>query len=172
MSSGRTRASRRVGSTTSQPVLDAIARTAARVCEARDALIHRVENDALRLVARYGRLRSAREVGATFPIGPGRVGGRAVIDRKTVHVRDVTRAGTRFPDSRADARVTMARTMLATPLMRDGTAVGVASVTIAYEPVWAIGTGKTATPQDAQAIHAVIRRLVAKLYSASVSPRS
>ncbi len=46
-----------------------------------------------------------------------------------------------------------------------------ASVTIAYEPVWAIGTGKTATPQDAQAIHAVIRRLVAKLYSASASEK-
>jgi len=31
---------------------------------------------------------------------------------------------------------------------------------IAYEPVWAIGTGKTATPQDAQAIHAFLRQLV------------
>jgi triosephosphate isomerase len=38
-------------------------------------------------------------------------------------------------------------------------------VTIAYEPVWAIGTGKTATPEDADAVHAFIRRLVAKLYS-------
>jgi triosephosphate isomerase len=46
-----------------------------------------------------------------------------------------------------------------------------AGVTIAYEPVWAIGTGKTATPQDAQVIHAVIRRLAAKLYSAAASQR-
>jgi triosephosphate isomerase len=38
------------------------------------------------------------------------------------------------------------------------------SVTIAYEPVWAIGTGKTATPADAEAIHQVIRRTVAQLY--------
>jgi triosephosphate isomerase len=37
-------------------------------------------------------------------------------------------------------------------------------VTIAYEPVWAIGTGKTATPEDADAIHAHIRRVVAGLY--------
>jgi triosephosphate isomerase len=37
-------------------------------------------------------------------------------------------------------------------------------VTIAYEPVWAIGTGKTATPEDADAIHAFIRKVVADLY--------
>ncbi len=35
-----------------------------------------------------------------------------------------------------------------------------AKVTIAYEPVWAIGTGKTATPQDAQKAHAAIRSFV------------
>lgn len=34
---------------------------------------------------------------------------------------------------------------------------------IAYEPVWAIGTGKTATPQQAQDVHEFIRRSVAKL---------
>jgi triosephosphate isomerase len=33
---------------------------------------------------------------------------------------------------------------------------------IAYEPVWAIGTGKTASPEEAQAVHAGIRSLVAK----------
>ncbi len=38
-------------------------------------------------------------------------------------------------------------------------------VTIAYEPVWAIGTGKTATPADAQAIHKFCRRYIAKLYN-------
>ncbi len=35
---------------------------------------------------------------------------------------------------------------------------------IAYEPVWAIGTGDTATPGDAQAMHATIRRTLADLY--------
>merc|ERR1719411_1890468 len=34
-------------------------------------------------------------------------------------------------------------------------------VVIAYEPVWAIGTGVTATPEDAQATHAGIRKLIA-----------
>ncbi len=37
-------------------------------------------------------------------------------------------------------------------------------VTIAYEPVWAIGTGKNATPEDADAIHAVIRKVLDTLY--------
>jgi triosephosphate isomerase len=43
-------------------------------------------------------------------------------------------------------------------------AAGLAQVTIAYEPVWAIGTGKTATPQDADAVHAYIRKVLAGMY--------
>ncbi len=42
-------------------------------------------------------------------------------------------------------------------------------ITLAYEPVWAIGTGKTATPEDADAAHAFIRSLVAKLYTKGVA---
>jgi len=41
---------------------------------------------------------------------------------------------------------------------------GLDRVVIAYEPVWAIGTGKTATPEDAQDAHAKIRGVVAELY--------
>lgn len=37
-------------------------------------------------------------------------------------------------------------------------------VTIAYEPVWAIGTGKTATPEDADSVHAFCRSVLAELY--------
>jgi triosephosphate isomerase len=37
-------------------------------------------------------------------------------------------------------------------------------VTVAYEPVWAIGTGKTATPQQAQEVHAMLRRLLKDSY--------
>lgn len=48
----------------------------------------------------------------------------------------------------------------------DGIAPGdMARVTIAYEPVWAIGTGMTATPQDAQDAHAKIRALLGSMYS-------
>ena len=42
-------------------------------------------------------------------------------------------------------------------------------ITIAYEPVWAIGTGRTATPEDADAAHAFIRRTVAALYSDDIA---
>jgi triosephosphate isomerase len=43
------------------------------------------------------------------------------------------------------------------------------NIIIAYEPVWAIGTGKTATPQQAQEVHLFIRELVAKKFSSSVA---
>jgi len=44
-------------------------------------------------------------------------------------------------------------------------------VVIAYEPVWAIGTGKTASNEQAQEVHAFIRQLVAKLYSPADADR-
>ncbi len=42
-------------------------------------------------------------------------------------------------------------------------------VTIAYEPVWAIGTGKTATPEDAEEIHSFCRNQIAALYNQKVA---
>jgi triosephosphate isomerase (TIM) len=48
-------------------------------------------------------------------------------------------------------------------------AADMSRVVIAYEPVWAIGTGKTATPADADAVHAYIRKLVAGLYGAGAA---
>ncbi len=44
-----------------------------------------------------------------------------------------------------------------------------ATIVIAYEPVWAIGTGLTATPQDAQDMCGAIRRRLAELYSQEVA---
>jgi len=45
----------------------------------------------------------------------------------------------------------------------------VSAVTIAYEPVWAIGTGRTATREQAQEVHAFIRGLLAKMYDQGVA---
>jgi triosephosphate isomerase len=42
-------------------------------------------------------------------------------------------------------------------------------VVIAYEPVWAIGTGKVATPEQAEAVHADLRRLLENRYNAAVA---
>ncbi len=44
-----------------------------------------------------------------------------------------------------------------------------ARVTIAYEPVWAIGTGKTATPADAQNAHAAIRKVLSEMYDNNIA---
>jgi len=44
-----------------------------------------------------------------------------------------------------------------------------AQVVIAYEPVWAIGTGETATPDQAQEVHAFIRTLLAEMYDAPLA---
>ena len=43
------------------------------------------------------------------------------------------------------------------------------SIVLAYEPVWAIGTGQTASPEQAQEMHAFIRGLVEKQYNSSIS---
>lgn len=48
--------------------------------------------------------------------------------------------------------------------LKDVSAEELKRVTIAYEPVWAIGTGKTATPEDAQEVHAAARKKVQDLY--------
>lgn len=45
-------------------------------------------------------------------------------------------------------------------------------ITIAYEPVWAIGTGKTATPADADAAHAYIRSLIMKKFGKDVAEKT
>lgn len=51
------------------------------------------------------------------------------------------------------------------------TQADIAQIMIAYEPVWAIGTGKNATPQQANEVHLFIRKLVARLYSWDVAER-
>ena len=49
------------------------------------------------------------------------------------------------------------------------TAEQMANIVIAYEPIWAIGTGKTATSDQAQEIHALIRGLLADQFGAQVA---
>ena len=53
--------------------------------------------------------------------------------------------------------------------LKDVTAADCAKLVIAYEPVWAIGTGRTATPDQAQEVHALIRATLAKLVGAETA---
>lgn len=53
--------------------------------------------------------------------------------------------------------------------LADLSAEQIGRLVVAYEPVWAIGTGDTATPADAQAMHATIRRTLAELAGAAVA---
>lgn len=56
--------------------------------------------------------------------------------------------------------------------LSDVTADMMERVVIAYEPVWAIGTGKNASPEDAQDVHAKLRRLLGQSYNADVAQRT
>ncbi len=62
---------------------------------------------------------------------------------------------------RGDTEAVVARQLDAVLLQQGGVA-GLAQAVIAYEPVWAIGTGRTATPEQAQEVHAYIRGRVAE----------
>jgi len=48
----------------------------------------------------------------------------------------------------------------------------ISTIIFAYEPVWAIGTGKTASPEQAQEVHAFIRTIIEKKYSADASQQA
>lgn len=51
--------------------------------------------------------------------------------------------------------------------LKDLSESDLSNLIIAYEPVWAIGTGRNATPQQAQEVHQFIRGLISKLYSSN-----
>src|SRR5229473_1389880 len=111
--------------TDSQPVMDAVAQSAARLCDAVDAQIFRIDGDFLRSVAIHGVI--PKYPGQ--PITRGFVSGRAVLERRTVHVNDLAGETDReFPDARPRQRATGTRTMLATPLLREGVPIGVITI--------------------------------------------
>ena len=105
--------------TDAQPVFDAIAANAARLCSANDAQVLRVEGEMLRLVAAFG----VSAMPSVRRLTRGHLVGRAVIDRKTIHVRDLRQALAEYPESTA-AQYGV-QSALAVPLLRDGVALGV-----------------------------------------------
>ena len=106
-----------------QPVLDVVAQNAARLCEATDAVIHRIDGDKLRVVANYGSLPTRRSEGRPIPMDRDSIPGRTVIDRQTLHIHDMAA----LPEDDFPARFARSlgvRTVLATPLLREGIPIG------------------------------------------------
>ena len=106
-----------------QPVLEAVVKSAARFCTAPDASIFRLDGENLRADAHYGPI--AQPPGFIVPVLPGSVGGRTVLERRSVHVRDLQAETDEFPEGASRARQTGHRATLSVPLMREGVVIGV-----------------------------------------------
>jgi GAF domain-containing protein/anti-sigma regulatory factor (Ser/Thr protein kinase) len=108
-----------------QPVLDVVAENAARLCGARDANIRLRDGDVLRSVASFGPL----PYDAVFLVNRGTAAGRAVVDGHTVHVQDyAAKSENEFPEGKEVVQRLGFRTVLATPLLREGIAIGAIDV--------------------------------------------
>ena len=106
-----------------QPVLNVVAESAARLCEADDVSIFRIDGDVFQRWARYGSI--PIQIAAPA-ISRDTVAGRAVLDRQTLHVHDLAaEAETEFPGSKTRQQIGGSRTVLATPLLREGVPIGV-----------------------------------------------
>jgi PAS domain S-box-containing protein len=105
-----------------QPVFDTLVESASRLCGADDVSIFRLDSDGLPVVAHRGPLRAP--AGYVTPAVRGTVSGRCVLERRTIHVADLQAETEAFPEGSAVAREMGHRTILAVPLLREGTPLG------------------------------------------------
>ncbi len=107
------------------PVLKAIVESACELCEAYDAVVLLRDGDHLRFSAHHGPIGVNLE---KWPINRNWTAGRALVDRKPVHVRDMlSDEGAEFPDSRELSRHTDSpgiRSILSVPLLRENESIG------------------------------------------------
>ncbi len=111
-----------------QPVLDTLAETATRLCNAEQGTIWRQDGDVLSMIGSYGHSEEAdRFIRESHP-GPGRgtLVGRTVLEGRAVHILDA-RQDPEYTWSEAVERVGF-RTMLGVPLLRDGMPIGAFSL--------------------------------------------
>ncbi len=105
-----------------QPVLDAVAENAAQVCGASDAVLFRIDGDALRQVAHYGQIPN---IGERIPVSRGSASGRSVLDRQAIHIHDLeAESEAEFPIAKMLQNPDPHRTILAVPLLREGVPIG------------------------------------------------
>ena len=107
-----------------RPVLDAVGENAARLCDANNAVVYKLDGGLLRQMASYGGLPTTSHPAAGLPVDRDRVTGRAVFDRRTIHVHNLATEDAEFPQGSKDARRDGHRTTLATPLLREGVPLG------------------------------------------------
>src|SRR5262249_5120408 len=101
-----------------QPVLDAVAENAAHICTAADAHIRLIEGASLRAVARFGS--APLGVPDVIPLNSDFPAGRSIIERRTIHVEDFGA----LPETEYPTVNRGTRSILATPLVREGVALG------------------------------------------------
>jgi GAF domain-containing protein len=111
-----------------QPVLDTVAANAARLCDSVDAQIFQIDGHVLRPAAWFGSLpKTAAE--ETRPISQGSVNGRAVVERRTIHIHDLAaESETEWPEATAFQKRFGHRSIVATPLLREGTPIGAITI--------------------------------------------
>ena len=116
-------------STESNRVFAEIPASAARLCDAHNVAIFQLAGDHLRLIGSHGLLPNLGPIGqAALPLTRGSLVGRAVNDKKTIHVADVQANTGEYPEGSAIARRLGFRTMVAIPLMRAGEAIGAITI--------------------------------------------
>ena len=117
------------------PVLDTLVRAAAKFCAATDVVITRVDESVLRVAAATGTFADVlmREAGSIraveFPLTRGSVSGRTFLERRTINIPDLAaESDEEYPEGRTLQRRFGHRSMAATPLLREGEAIGVISL--------------------------------------------
>ncbi|MBI4631983.1 MAG: GAF domain-containing protein [Chloroflexi bacterium] len=106
-----------------QPVLGAVAEKAAKICDANMCHIRLIEGSDLVVAGVYGD-EHATPIGHKITFTRQTVSGRAVIDRKTVHVHDMSAALNEFPLNASIMPQYHTRTAIATPLLRESIPIG------------------------------------------------